>query len=92
MDSVIKSKSFDTTKEKIIIVPAMLYEDLTDTWNKNVTIVNNEMVNTVKTDAQGVVRNYKAVRGPPAKAFEQCLLNLRERFLIISLPVNRNSA
>ena len=89
-DSVIKGKLYDTTKEKIVIVSAILYGDLTDTWNENMTTVTNEMANKVKTDAQGVVTKYKTARGPYVKAFEQCLLNLREFLLLISSSlVNR---
>ena len=45
MDSVVKGKPYDTTKAKFLIVSTILYRDLTDTWNENVTTVTNEIVN-----------------------------------------------
>ena len=80
MYSIIKVKPCDTPKSEFVIVFAMVYGDLTDTWNKNVTAVTNKMVNKVKTDKAGRVTSYKAIRGPSAKAFDIYPVNLREQF------------
>ena len=81
MDSVFKVKPCDTTKSKFVIVSTMLYINLTYTWNYNVTVVTNLMVNKVKTEKAGVVTNYKAACGPSSNTFDICLMNLREMFL-----------
>ena len=85
LNIAIKGKPYDTTKLEVVIVSAILYGGLTDTWNENITSVTSELVNKVKTDKAGVKTDYKATHEFSNKSFDICLTNLRDMFLTSSL-------
>ena len=78
LDTVIKDKPYDTAKSKFVIVAAILYGYLSDTWVEYGSAVTKELHNKNRTNESGTKGEVKEKKGIMNQSFSVYLTRLKK--------------